>query len=967
MLNKFKSIFAPKNPKKQNLKYSPYERKSPRIINKEKVKENLDIANESESTIVEAGHENLEINKGNLVSNESNINEKEEGNTQKESPKKIVKNAQIQNSKNESEISINNNDEKGEKGEKEEKKDSDDIDITNNKNKRIKLNTFHYYGTGYSRNSNPYMPARKLQTKKSSVLCYKKKLANVPNKTPKNENKTLIPEISQTAKLILDVVEKEEKKYKKSIKMKKLEKKSSSLMSIDSDKTLDNKEVKSKLQEDKKIKKIPSVNIFDPETSDLQFNFIRKSSSYATHPNIVELTKTLSSESFKLPIFTFERKNSNYSFNGSLEESEKSKDTNNKSEKDSLMAKPLSTGFNWAAAGMAKPTLAADEWKCSVCDAKNKSTDDKCVCCEEPNPNKKDSNKLKEAPKFTFGGSSGSGITFGKPATSTETKSTFTFGKSTDTTEPKTAETIESKDTKPVSTGFNWAAAGMAKPTLAADEWKCSVCDAKNKSTDDKCVCCEEPNPNKKDSDKPKEAPKFTFGGSSGSGITFGKPATSTETKSTFTFGKSTDTTESKTVETIESKDTKPVSTGFNWAAAGMAKPTLAADEWKCSVCDAKNKSTDDKCVCCEEPNPNKKDSNKPKEAPKFTFGGSSGSGITFGKPTTSTETKSTFTFGKSTDTTESKTAETIESKDTKPVSTGFNWAAAGMAKPTLAADEWKCSVCDAKNKSTDDKCVCCEEPNPNKKDSDKPKEAPKFTFGGSSGSGITFGKPATSTETKSTFTFGKSTDTTESKTAETIESKDTKPVSTGFNWAAAGMAKPSLAADEWKCSVCDAKNKSTDDKCVCCEEPNPNKNDSDKPKEAPKFTFGSNSSSLNKPIATFGSNSNTVTFGSSGSTTTSTAFGFGKPFGSNTSSNTVTFGSTSTTSSVPKSVGFSFNTTSTNLNTKTTTGFSFSTSNTITTANSFSSSTTTSTSTNLFPAISFGKTNNNDVNNNDN
>lgn len=37
MFNKFKSIFTPKKQKKQNLKYSPYERKSPRILNKIKV------------------------------------------------------------------------------------------------------------------------------------------------------------------------------------------------------------------------------------------------------------------------------------------------------------------------------------------------------------------------------------------------------------------------------------------------------------------------------------------------------------------------------------------------------------------------------------------------------------------------------------------------------------------------------------------------------------------------------------------------------------------------------------------------------------------------------------------------------------------------------------------------------------------------------------------------------------------
>ena len=590
--------------------------------------------------------------------------------------------------------------------------------------------------------------------------------------------------------------------------------------------------------------------------------------------------------------------------------------------------KPASTGFNWAAAGMKKPTLADDEWKCSVCDAKNKNTDDKCVCCEEPNPNKKASDKSKDASKFTFGGAStASTITFGKPPASTETKTAITFGKPAETTKT---------DNKPAASGFDWAAAGMKKPTLAADEWKCSVCDAKNKNTDAKCICCEEPNPNKTASDKPKDAPKFTFGGASAaSTITFGKPAASSETKST---------------TTSESKDTKPASTGFDWAAAGMKKPTLAADEWKCSVCDAKNKNTDAKCVCCEEPNPNKTASDKPKDAPKFTFGGASAaSTITFGKPAVSSETKSTTTS---------------ESKDAKPAATGFDWAAAGMKKPTLAADEWKCSVCDAKNKNTDAKCVCCEEPNPNKTASDKPKDTSKFTFGGASAaSTITFGKPIASSETKTTtITFGKPAASAETKTTTTTESKDTKPAATGFDWAAAGMKKPTLAADEWKCSVCDAKNKSTDDKCVCCEEPNPNKKSTDKTKEASKFTFGSNT---NKSTITFGNNTNTVTFGQNSNSSAPT-FGFGKPFGSNASSNTITFGNTNTTSSSSKPVGFSFNTSTTNDNTKTTTTFSFGTSNTTATSNTFGSSTTTTTTTNKpFNTFSFGKPNNNTNGNN--
>ncbi|KAG4099840.1 hypothetical protein H8356DRAFT_1664928 [Neocallimastix lanati (nom. inval.)] len=598
MFNKFKSIFTPKKQKKQNLKYSPYERKSPRILNK--IKE----ANDEQKPVEVAEFEfDKPISKNSLINEKQDEKfiEKEKKVTEKENIniKKVEDKNEVQNSNVIKEVEINSL-----KDKKEEKKKMDVEDETK-KSKRIKLNTFHYYGTGYSRNSQPYLSARKLQTKKSSVLFYKKKLTNV-DKENLNTIKS-VPEISNTAKLIFEVVEKEENKYKNPLKMKKLEKKSKSISSEKKNVNNNESEAHNKKTNLKNIKRITPEN-FSKQT-DLHFTFVRQSSSYASHPDILVLTKKLSSDDSILPKFSFERKSSSYSFYGS-DDGEKPKASIGK--KDSSL-KSTTLGFNWAAAGMTKPTLAADEWKCSVCDAKNKNTDDKCVCCEEPNPNKKSSDKPKEPPKFTFGSSSGNSIiTFGKPA---ETK-----------TDNKSSET--KSDDKPTLNGFNWAAAGMTKPTLAADEWKCSVCDAKNKNTDDKCVCCEEPNPNKKSSDKPKEPPKFTFGSSSGNSIiTFGKPA---ETK-----------TDNKSSET--KSDDKPTLNGFNWAAAGMTKPTLAADEWKCSVCDAKNKNTDDKCVCCEEPNPNKKVSDKPKEPSKFTFGSSS-SIITFG----STNNSSAITFGQS-------------------------------------------------------------------------------------------------------------------------------------------------------------------------------------------------------------------------------------------------------------------------------------------------------------------------------
>jgi len=186
MLNRFKSIFTPKKTKKQNLKYSPYEKRSPRNVNKEN-NENVDITNnEIEKKDIDVEYERPMSNSKVLII------EKDEG--KNENVKKVNSNesensTEISNLKEESEVTII---EKDENDGKEEKKKLNTNDEETSKNKRIKLSTFHYYGTGYSRNSQPYMPARKLQTKKSSVLFYKKILTNIAKEKPKNEIKTCI-------------------------------------------------------------------------------------------------------------------------------------------------------------------------------------------------------------------------------------------------------------------------------------------------------------------------------------------------------------------------------------------------------------------------------------------------------------------------------------------------------------------------------------------------------------------------------------------------------------------------------------------------------------------------------------------------------------------------------------------------------------------------------------------------------
>ncbi|TRM65283.1 hypothetical protein BD626DRAFT_628494 [Schizophyllum amplum] len=97
------------------------------------------------------------------------------------------------------------------------------------------------------------------------------------------------------------------------------------------------------------------------------------------------------------------------------------------------------------------------------------------------------------------------------------------------------------------SRGFDWSAAGVAKPAAPAG-WTCGVCMVPNKAEAAKCAACEEPNP-------------------------AGAPSSST----------------------------KP-SGGFNWGAAGLKKPEVQG--WTCSTCMVPNKGEAAKCAACEEPRP---------------------------------------------------------------------------------------------------------------------------------------------------------------------------------------------------------------------------------------------------------------------------------------------------------------------------------------------------------------------------
>jgi hypothetical protein len=233
-----------------------------------------------------------------------------------------------------------------------------------------------------------------------------------------------------------------------------------------------------------------------------------------------------------------------------------------------VAAAPPTGGFNWGAVGMAPPKPAADKWTCGVCMISNGADRTKCAACEEPAPKK-------AAPASGGGG------------------------------------------------GFNWSAAGMQKPTKAADSWTCGICAVVNPTDKAKCAACEEPQPKSATPTPAAAAPASTSG----------TPAS-----------------------------------GFNWAMAGVKPPAAKpADSWTCGVCMLTNAADKAQCPACEEPRPKAAGAPAPAAAP-------------------------------------------AAAPAPAPAAGGFNWGAAGLAAPAKKAG-WECGVCMVPNDATAVKCVACESP----------------------------------------------------------------------------------------------------------------------------------------------------------------------------------------------------------------------------------------------------------------
>lgn len=165
---------------------------------------------------------------------------------------------------------------------------------------------------------------------------------------------------------------------------------------------------------------------------------------------------------------------------------------------------------------------------------------------------------------------------------------------------PKFDFTSSAVVTAPAAKGFDWTAVGMKPPSApSGGAWTCELCGLiTTDAAADKCDTCETPRP--------------------------------------------------------RAAASKPVTQGFNWAAAGIKPPARPTDgSWTCRTCACTTPAANAKCVACETPRP-----------------------------------------------AEVKTA---------PVQ-GFNWAAAGLKKPELSG-RWVCSTCALSNVDSLSECSVCKEP----------------------------------------------------------------------------------------------------------------------------------------------------------------------------------------------------------------------------------------------------------------
>lgn len=340
----------------------------------------------------------------------------------------------------------------------------------------------------------------------------------------------------------------------------------------------------------------------------------------------------------------------------------------------------------------ARFALKEGESECTVCYVRNKSTDERCVACQTPNPNyslkpeKQDNSDTKASPfSFKFG------IDSSNPSSSASALSGFSaFGASIPLTFAFGTSTTKPADT--VSSGFG--SEFIAQFGNKSEHWDCNTCSKRNKASADSCVSCT----------ALKDAPKSTV----------------------------------------------PV------APAPVAQPSLSTDgnvfgaqfikkpgQWDCNVCEVRNEVSASNCVACQSPNPAAKSAEGPPVSSHTPA--AAGFGVQLSKEEGIWDCSVCLVRNNA------SASHCIACQAPHQTSLETMFA--------MKDGDWDCDICLVRNNASADKCVACQMPNPTAKSTAPSASTFKFTLGSNNSSSQTQTGFSMPFETSKTFQFGQSSD----------------------------------------------------------------------------------------------------------------------------------------------------------------------------------------------------------------
>lgn len=216
---------------------------------------------------------------------------------------------------------------------------------------------------------------------------------------------------------------------------------------------------------------------------------------------------------------------------------------------------------------------STNTWTCPICCIQNDNIDgDKCIACEEPNPNKKSSkdNQLTEE---------------------TQRPESLNFGDC-------------KKLTQNSSLSSSLPSLNQLFKKDASKNWTCPTCSVSNNIEENRCISCEEPNPHKNKKTSNNQLNNLAK----------------------FSFGSVSSDIDTKIVSVDENSSTKTKPSLFD---VFKKKQSQDKQQWTCPTCMVPNESNVNRCVSCEEPNPNQPVVSQTKSSTKTSFGFKFGSSNT--------------------------------------------------------------------------------------------------------------------------------------------------------------------------------------------------------------------------------------------------------------------------------------------------------------------------------------------------